>query len=193
MAVLTEALTIDISTLHLTEAQFYALCRSNEALRFELTAQGELIVMSPVGGESGNREAGLNAQVWIWNEQTQLGQVFSSSTIFQLPSDAKRSPDVAWVAQARWLSLTPEQREKFPPIAPDFVIELRSKTDDLATLQAKMREYLDNGVRLGWLLNPQDQQVEIYQAGSAAKTLGLPAQLSGEDVLPGFVLNLSQF
>ena len=193
MAVLTEALTIDISTLHLTEVQFYALCRSNEALRFELTAQGELIVMSPVGGESGNREAGLNAKVWIWNEQTQLGQVFSSSTIFQLPSGAKRSPDVAWVAQARWLSLTPEQREKFPPIAPDFVIELRSKTDDLATLQTKMREYLDNGVRLGWLLNPQDQQVEIYQAGSAAKTLGLPAQLLGEDVLPGFILNLSQF
>ncbi len=95
MAVLTEALTIDISTLHLTEAQFYALCRSNEALRFELTAQGELIVMSPVGGESGNREAGLNAKVWNWNEQTQLGQVFSSSTIFQLPSGAKRSPDVA--------------------------------------------------------------------------------------------------
>jgi Uma2 family endonuclease len=193
MAVLTEALTIDISTLHLTEAQFYALCRSNEALRFELTEQGELVVMAPVGGESGNREAGLNAKVWIWNEQTQLGQVFSSSTIFQLPSGAKRSPDVAWVAQARWLSLTPEQREKFPPIAPDFVIELRSKTDDLETLRAKMREYLDNGVRLCWLLNPQDQQVEIYQVGSAAKTLGLPAQLSGEDVLPGFILNLSQF
>jgi Uma2 family endonuclease len=193
MAVLTEALTIDVSTLHLTEAQFYALCRSNEALRFELTVQGELIVMSPVGGESGNREAGLNAKVWNWNEQTQLGQVFSSSTIFQLPSGAKRSPDVAWVAQSRWLSLAPEQRKKFPPIAPDFVIELRSETDDLATLQAKMREYLDNGVRLGWLLNPQDQQVEIYQAGSETKVLRLPAQLSGEDVLPGFVLNLSEF
>ncbi|MCY7282909.1 MAG: Uma2 family endonuclease [Cyanobacteria bacterium CAN_BIN43] len=193
MAVLKEALTIDISTLHLKESQFYALCLSNEALRFELTAQGELIVMSPVGGESGNREAGLNAKVWIWNEQTQLGQVFSSSTIFQLPSGAKRSPDVAWVAQARWLNLTPEQRKKFPPIAPDFVIELRSETDDLATLQAKMCEYLNNGVRLGWLLNPQDQQVEIYQTGSEAKILELPAQLSGENVLLGFTLDLSRF
>lgn len=122
-----------------------------------------------------------------------MGQVFSSSTIFRLPNGAKRSPDVAWVAQACWLSLTPEQREKFPPIAPDFVIELRSKTDDLAMLQNKMREYLDNGVRLGWLLNPQDQQVEIYEAGSETKVLRLISLLSGEDVLPGFVLNLSQF
>ncbi|MCU0570540.1 MAG: Uma2 family endonuclease [Oculatellaceae cyanobacterium Prado106] len=193
MATLTEALTIDISRLGLTDAQFYALCHSNEALRFELTAQGALIVMSPVGGESGNRESRLNAQVWNWNEATQLGQVFSSSTVFQLPNGAKRSPDVAWVSQPRWLSLTPEQRKRFPPIAPDFVIELRSETDDLSTLQAKMQEYLDNGVQLGWLLNPQDQQVEIYQAGAEVRVLALPVQLSGEDVLPSFVLNVDRF
>jgi Uma2 family endonuclease len=193
MVFLTEALTIDVSPLRLTEAQFQALCHRNEALRFELTAQGELIVMSPVGGESGNRESGLNAKVWNWNEQTQLGRVFSSSTIFQLPNGAKRSPDVAWVAEERWLNLTPEQRKKFPPIAPDFVIELRSETDDLATLQAKMQEYLENGVRLGWLLNPQDQQTEIYQVGAAVRVLDLPVQLSGEDVLPGLILEVSRF
>jgi Uma2 family endonuclease len=193
MVFLTEALTIDVSPLRLTETQFQALCHRNDNLRFELTAQGELIVMSPVGGESGNREAGLNAKVWNWNEQSQLGKVFSSSTIFQLPNGAKRSPDVAWVAQNRWLSLTPEQRKKFPPIAPDFVIELRSESDDLATLQAKMQEYLENGVQLGWLLNPQDQQAEIYQAGCATRVLELPSQLLGETVLPGFTLDVPRF
>jgi Uma2 family endonuclease len=193
MVFLTEALTIDVSPLRLTEVQFQALCSCNEALRFELTAQGELIVMSPVGGESGNREAGLNAKVWNWNEQTQLGKVFSSSTIFQLPNGAKRSPDVAWVAEERWLNLTPEQRKRFPPIAPDFVIELRSETDDLVTLQSKMQEYLENGVQLGWLLNPQDQQTEIYQVGAAVRVLDLPVQLSGEDVLPGLILEVSRF
>jgi Uma2 family endonuclease len=193
MLSLTEALTIDVSRLHLTEEQFYALCRSNDALRFELTAQGELIVMSPVGGESGNREAGLNAKVWNWNEQSQLGHVFSSSTVFQLPNGAKRSPDVAWVSQSRWLSLTSEQRKKFPPITPDFVIELRSESDDLATLQAKMQEYLNNGVQLGWLFNPQGQQVEIYKPGAAVSVLQLPTQLSGEEVLPGLTLDISQF
>jgi Uma2 family endonuclease len=193
MVFLTEALTIDVSPLRLTEVQFQALCSCNEALRFELTAQGELIVMSPVGGESGNREAGLNAKVWNWNEQTQLGKVFSSSTIFQLPNGAKRSPDVAWVAEERWLNLTPEQRKRFPPIAPDFVIELRSETDDLVTLQSKMQEYLENGVQLGWLLNPQDQQTEIYQIGAAVRVLDLPVQLSGEEVLPGLILEVPRF
>jgi Uma2 family endonuclease len=193
MVFLTEALTIDVSPLRLTAVQFQALCSCNEALRFELTAQGELIVMSPVGGESGNREAGLNAKVWNWNEQTQLGKVFSSSTIFQLPNGAKRSPDVAWVAEERWLNLTPEQRKRFPPIAPDFVIELRSETDDLVTLQSKMQEYLENGVQLGWLLNPQDQQTEIYQIGAAVRVLDLPVQLSGEEVLPGLILEVPRF
>ncbi len=193
MTVLTAPLTIDVANLQLTDAQFYTLCRNNDALQFELTAQGNLIVMAPIGGESGNREAALNARIWNWNEQTPLGQVFSSSTIFQLPNGAKRSPDVAWVAQARWLSLTPEQRRRFPPIAPDFVIELHSESDDLATLQAKMREYRDNGVRLGWLFNPQDQQVEIYQPGTTVQVRHLPTQLSGEDVLPDFMLNLPPF
>jgi Uma2 family endonuclease len=149
--------------------------------------------MAPVGGESGEREASLIGRLFIWNEQTKLGHVFSSSTIFQLPNGGKRSPDAAWITHAHWNTLTPEQRRKFPPIAPDFVIELRSKSDDLEILQAKMREYLDGGVSLGWLINPQDQQVEIYRLGQPCDILPLPVDLSGESVLPGFVLSLPIF
>lgn len=188
-----ETLTIDFSKASLTDQQFYSLCRQNEALRFEMTAQGDLIVMSPVGGDSGRYEMSIGARVWNWNEATQLGQVFSSSTIFRLPSGAKRSPDVAWVEQSRWDALTTEEQEHFPPIAPDFVIELRSRTDDLKTLQAKMQEYLDNGVKLGWLINPQDQQVEIYQQGQAVAAKPLPVRLSGGTLMQDFSLKLDKF
>jgi len=146
--------------------------------------------MSPVGGESGNREAELIIDLGIWNRQTQLGYTFSSSTIFKLPNGADRSPDAAWIRRQRWESLTPEQRRKFPPIAPDFVIELRSATDELETLRQKMREYLDAGVQLGWMINPQQQPVEIYRQGRDVEVVALPAELSGEDVLPGLTLSL---
>jgi Uma2 family endonuclease len=122
-----------------------------------------------------------------------LGKVFSSSTIFKLPSGGDRSPDAAWVELSRWQALTPEQRQKFPPIAPDFVMELRSRTDSLAMLQAKMQEYLESGVRLGWLFNPQDQQVEVYRQGQVKQVYELPTKLSGEEVLPGFILTVTQF
>ena len=183
-------LTLNLNAVHFTDDQFYQLCQSNRDLKFERTARGTLIVMAPVGGESGNYQAGLIGRVWLWNEQVQQGVVFSSSTAFKLPTGADRSPDVAWAQQARWDALTPTQRQKFPPIAPDFVIELRSATDGLQPLQEKMQEYLDNGVRLGWLINPQDQQVEIYRVGQAVEVLNFPAELSGEPVLPGFVLRL---
>jgi Uma2 family endonuclease len=186
-------LCIDFSRVNLTDDQFYNICRQNEALRFEMTADGELIIMSPVGGVSGGREMSLGAKVWNWNAAANLGHVFSSSTIFRLPNGAKRSPDVAWVESSRWNALTPEQQERFPPIAPDFVIELRSRTDDLSTLRSKMQEYLDNGVRLGWLLNPQDQQAEIYDPNQPVVTISLPTDLSGGAVLPGFSLNLPLF
>jgi len=176
--------------VHLTDEQFYALCQRNQDWQFELTASGELIVMAPVGGDSGNQAANLNGYVWLWNRQTQLGYVFSSSTIFKLPNGANRSPDVAWVQKERWEALTPGDRCRFPPISPDFVIELRSATDALEPLQAKMQEYLENGVQLGWLINPQEQQVEIYRAGQAKEVVALPTELSGESVLPGFVLPL---
>ena len=127
------------------------------------------------------------------NRQTQLGKVFSSSTLFKLPGGGDRSPDVAWVELSRWQSLTPEQRQKFPPIAPDFVIELRSRTDNLETLRQKMREYMNSGVRLAWMFNPQDRQVEIYRQGQKTEICQLPIELSGEEVLPGFVLKVALF
>jgi Uma2 family endonuclease len=176
---------------YLSDEQFYHLCQNNRELKFERTAKGELIIMSPVGGESGNREADLIIDLGIWNRQTRLGYTFSSSTIFKLPNGADRSPDAAWIKCQRWEALTPEQRRKFPPIAPDFVIELRSATDDLEMLRAKMQEYMDAGVRLAWLINPQQQQVEIYRHKQDVEVRNIPTQLSGEDVLPGFSLNLS--
>ena len=186
-------LALNLDAVHLTDEQFYQLCQNNRELKFERTASGELLIMPPVGGESGNREAELIADLAIWNRQTGLGFTFSSSTIFKLPNGADRSPDAAWIRRERWEALTPEQRRKFPPIAPDFVIELRSATDELEMLRAKMREYLDAGVRLGWLINPQQQQVEVYRLGQEAQVYELPTELSGEDVLPGFTLSLAVY
>jgi Uma2 family endonuclease len=187
-----DSLPVDISTLKLTDEQFYQLCITNPEQPLELTAQGALIVMSPVGGDSGKRELNLGSQLYVWNESTELGEVFSSSTIFKLPLGSQRSPDVAWVELSRWNALTKEQQEKFPPIAPDFVIELRSRTDSLTELQAKMQEYIANGVQLGWLINPQDQQVEIYRINGSVEAQQAPNTISGEEVLPGFVLNLAK-
>jgi Uma2 family endonuclease len=156
------AITISLDPVGaLTDEAFYQLCRAKPDVKFERSAQGELIITSPTGGESGRRNADITIDLGIWNRQTQLGYTFDSSTCFKLPNKAERSPDAAWVERSRWEALSPEQREKFPPIAPDFVIELRSASDSLPPLQAKMQEYQANGVRLGWLLNPQDQQVEI--------------------------------
>ncbi|MEM9164333.1 MAG: Uma2 family endonuclease [Cyanobacteria bacterium P01_F01_bin.4] len=190
---LVTPLELDLSHVHLTDEQFYQLCIHNPDLRLERTTTGVLIVMPPVGGESGNREFELGLDLGIWNRQTQLGKVFSSSTIFKLPGGGDRSPDAAWVELSRWEVLPPEDRQKFPPIAPDFVIELRSRTDSLETLRTKMQEYLDSGVKLGWLFNPQDQQVEIYRLNKASEIQTLPTTLSGESVLPGFNLSVSRF
>jgi Uma2 family endonuclease len=193
MTALTLPLKVDLKQVHLTDEQFYQLCLSNPDLNIERSAKGVLIFMSPVGGESGNREVELGADLVIWNRQTNLGKVFSSSTLFKLPGGGNRSPDAAWVERSRWQALTSEQRQKFPPIAPDFVIELRSRTDDLDTLQEKMQEYMDSGVRLGWMFNPQDQQVTIYRQGQEPEVRELPTQLSGEAVLPGFGLQVGRF
>jgi Uma2 family endonuclease len=191
--VLTSQLTLNLDTVNLTDEQFYQLCQDNHELQFERTNKGDLIIMSPVGGESGNREAELIIDLGIWNRQTRLGYTFSSSTIFKLPNGADRSPDAAWIRRERWEALTPDQRRKFPPIAPDFVIELRSATDDLTTMQTKMQEYLDAGVQLGWLINPQQQQVEIYRQQQQVEVRNLPTELSGEQVLPGFSLSLELY
>jgi Uma2 family endonuclease len=148
--------------------------------------------MPPTGGETGKRNASINAQLWLWNERTRLGEIFDSSTGFALPNGADRSPDAAWVEQSRWNSLTPEQKEKFIPLCPDFAAELMSPTDSLKTTQGKMREYLENGCRLGWLINRKRREVEIYRSGEEVKVLPSPQALSGEDVLPGFTLNLER-
>ncbi|NJN23934.1 MAG: Uma2 family endonuclease [Acaryochloridaceae cyanobacterium RL_2_7] len=187
------SLELDLTQVCFSDEQFYQLCIHNPEFNIERNAQGNLIVMPPVGGESGNREFELGLDLGLWNRQTQLGRVFSSSTVFQLPNGANRSPDLAWVERSRWQSLTSEQRQKFPPIAPDFVMELRSRTDSLSALQVKMAEYLASGVRLGWLVNPQDQAVEIYRLGQDLEVKTLPTVLDGESVLPGFSLEIGLF
>ena len=175
---------------HLTDEQFYQLCLANRDLSLEMNAAGELIIVPPVGGEGGNKEADLITDLNIWNRQAKLGMVFSSSTIFILPNGAKRSPDAAWVRSDRWLALTLEQRQKFPPLVPDFLIELRSQTDRLQRLQDKMQEYIDNSLPLGWLINPQDGEVEIYRSQKAVEVISMPAIISGENILPGFELQV---
>ncbi|MGB8703146.1 MAG: Uma2 family endonuclease [Thermosynechococcaceae cyanobacterium] len=174
---------------HLTHEQFRELCRENRDLRLELTAKGELMVMPPTGWESGKRNADLMIDLGLWNRQVGLGVVFDSSTGFTLSNGAVRSPDAAWVALKRLTALTPNP-EGFLPLAPDFLIELRSTNDRLKPLQDKMQEYIENGVRLGWLLNPKDRIVEIYRPGHEVNVLQSPIEISGEDVLPGFVLKL---
>ena len=146
--------------------------------------------MSPAGGETSNSNAGLTAQIWVWNQQNKLGKVFDSSGGFKLPNGANRAPDACWVKLERWNALTPEQQKKFPPICPDFVVELLSPSDSLKETQDKMKEYRDNGALLGWLINRKSRQVEIYRPNREVEVLESPATVSGEDVLPRFVLNL---
>jgi Uma2 family endonuclease len=185
------AITLNLEPIaQLTHEQFYELCMANKDVVMERSPKGELIIMTPLGGLSGKKEADYITDLNIWNRQAGLGAVFSSSTVFNLPGGGDRSPDAAWIKLERWESLTPEQQEKFPPICPDFVIELRSRTDRLKPLQDKMQEYLSSGLRLGWLINPQDGQVEIYRPDRAVEILPYPATLSGEDVLPGFTLTV---
>lgn len=179
------ALTLDLSSvIRLTHEQFEQLALANRDLRLELTAAGELVLMPPTGGNTGRRNSDLTTDVTLWNRRSRLGVVFDSSTTFRLPNGAERSPDVAWVSLARWNALTPAEQDSFPPLCPDFVIELRSKSDRLQPLQAKLAEYLANGCRLGWLINVQDRQVEVYRPGMDREILNAPQTLSGEGVLP---------
>ncbi|QSV53540.1 MAG: Uma2 family endonuclease [Dolichospermum sp. UKL201] len=177
-------------SLKFTDDKFVEMVAANRDLRLELSSQGELSIMSPTGGETGDRNLELGGQVWFWNRQNGLGKAFDSSTGFKLPNGATRSPDVSWIKMERWNALTPEQRKRFLPLCPDFVIELVSESDDLADTQAKMREYIANGLRLGWLINPKNKQVEIYRPNQEIEVLQSPANLSGENVLPGFILDL---
>ncbi|MEQ9621675.1 Uma2 family endonuclease [Coleofasciculus chthonoplastes] len=177
-------------TLKVTQEQFEKLAAANRDVRLERTAIGELIIMPPTGGITGKRNIDIEGQLWFWNRQTKLGVAFNSSTAFRLPNGADRSPDASWVSQERWDTLTPEQQEAFPPLCPDFAIELRSKSDNMEPLRKKMQEYLDNGLHLGWLIDAKNKRVEIYRQNREVEVLESPTSLSGEDVLPGFVLDL---
>jgi len=186
-----DALTLNLNPIiELTDEQFFQLCQLHELIRFERNADGTLLLMPLVGGTTSIRNASLTAQLGMWNRDEQLGIGFDSSTGFTLPNGAVRSPDASWLKGDRWDALTQEQKETFAPVCPDFVVELRSATDCLKRLQSKMREYRDNGARLGWLIDLETQKVEIYRPDQEVEVLEYPANLSGESVLPGFILNI---
>ncbi|HSM84017.1 MAG TPA: Uma2 family endonuclease [Nodosilinea sp.] len=188
---MTTTLAINLPhALRVSDEQFLQFVQANPDLRLERAATGELTLMAPTGSESGSYNFELGIDLGNWNRQSKLGKAFDSSSGFRLPNGAIRSPDVAWVALERWNALPPDQRQGFAPLCPDFVVELRSPTDDLANLQAKMREYLDNGCKLGWLIDPQRRLVEIYCPGQAVESLPFSATLAGGSVLPGFALDL---
>jgi Uma2 family endonuclease len=178
--------------IEMTDQQFFELCQLNRDLRIEQTCQGDLVIMPPTGGETGRTNFELTVLFGHWVHADGSGVGFDSSTGFTLPNGAKRSPDLAWVKRSRWEALTRQQREQFPPLCPDFVMELRSPTDALATVQAKMREYLENGAQLGWLIDPIEKKVYVYRPQAPLECLDNPQTVSGDPVLPGFVLELGR-
>lgn len=179
---------ISVRDAKLTKEQFIQLCQENRDFRFELTARQELIIMPPAGSETGRRNSKLTVRVGTWAEADGTGIAFDSSTGFTLPNGAIRSPDASWVKKERWEALSQEQRDEFSPLCPDFVIELRSPSDRLSEIHAKMQEYMDNGALLGWLIDPQEKRVYIYRPNQPVETLDNPAELRSDPVLPGFVL-----
>ena len=190
----TETLLLELPKtlkLYVSPEQFAALAASNRELRLERTARGELIVNPPTGWETGKRNSRISGELYLWwCNAGEPGEVFESSTGFILPNGANFSPDACWVSPERWDRLTDEEKGTFLRVCPDFVVELRSKSDTLKSLQEKMGEYMDNGARLGWLIDPQNKTVEVYRASVEAEILSNPTELSGEEILPGFVLNL---
>jgi Uma2 family endonuclease len=177
--------------IDMTDEQFFAFCQQNRDYRIERNATGEITIMPPTGSETGNRNFDLIVQLGIWTRQNGTGIGFDSSAGFTLPNGAMKSSDAAWIKLEKWHSLTPEQQQKFAPICPDFIIELRSPSDNLQPLKDKLQEYIDNGVSLGWLIDRKNRKVYIYRPNSEVECLDNPATLSGESILPGFVLQLS--
>jgi Uma2 family endonuclease len=178
--------------VEMSDEQFFALCQLNRDLRIERTSQGDLVIMPPTGGETGRTNFKLTQVFGNWVDADGTGVGFDSSTGFTLPNGAKRSPDLAWVRRSRWEALTQQQREQFPPLCPDFVLELRSPSDALATVQAKMQEYLDNGAQLGWLIDPIEKKVYVYRPQAPVECLDNPQTVSGDPLLPAFVLELGR-
>ncbi|NJL67172.1 MAG: Uma2 family endonuclease [Richelia sp. CSU_2_1] len=190
-ALLTMYLPPDLK-LNISHEDFEKLAAVNRDIRLERTSTGELIVNPPTGWETGERNISISGELYIWwRGADRPGKVFDSSTAFTLPNGAIRSLDASWVSQSQWDALTDVQQQTFANVCPDFVVELRSKSDNLKPLQEKMQEYLDNGARLGWLINPKQRQVEVYRSNQKVEILEHPQTVSGEDVLVGFVLQLN--
>ena len=186
-------LTVQLEpVIRLSDDEFFEFCAINRDLRVERTAKGELVIMSPTGGEAGGRSAAIIGQLWRWAKEDGRGAAFDSSTGFVLPNGAVRAPDASWVERSRLAALAPAERRKFLPLAPAAVIELRSSSDNLRDVQAKMQEYLANGTRLGLLVDPEARRVEVYRPGAPAEVLDAPAAVSGEPILPGFQLSLRE-
>lgn len=179
--------------LQMTDEQFFEFCQVNQELRIESNKFGELLIMPPTGSDSGNREARIIQQLMNWADEDSTGIAFSSSAGFTLSTGAKLAPDASWIKLERWNSLTEEQKQKFAPICPDFVVELRSPSDNLKPLQEKMEEYMrEPGIQLGWLIDRKNRRVYIYRPNQAVEILDNPETISGDPVLPGFILNLSK-
>ncbi len=189
-----EPLEIDLGALlkPINDDEFLKLSRENQDLQIEMTKDGDLIIMPGTGGLTGNRNARIIARAVIWAEQDGTGVSFDSDTIFRLPNGAKKLPDFSWVKVEKWNALTQEEKEKILPFAPDFLIELRSPIDSLKDLQAKMEEYIENEVSLGWLIDPQEKQVFVYRQNTEIEILENPTEISGEPLLKGFTLNLKE-
>jgi Uma2 family endonuclease len=176
----------------LTDDQLFELCSSNDALVIERNSKGELIIMSPAGGLTGNRNLRLASAVFNWNEVSQMGYAFDSSTGFLLPDESILSPDVSWVAKEKWESLSVEKQEKFPPLCPDFVIELRSPSDELKYISSKMISWISNGCKLAWFIDPQERKTIVYRSDKTTEEIAFHKSLSGENVLKGFTLSIDK-
>ncbi|HXM47509.1 MAG TPA: Uma2 family endonuclease [Pyrinomonadaceae bacterium] len=189
---LENGMVVDFSPLatKVSDEEFAELCRLNPELQIERTSEGELVIAAPTGGKTGIRNAKLTMAFGLWAERDGTGQNFDSSTLFSLPNGARRSPDLSWIRNERWEALSPQQQEQFPPLCPDFVVELRSETDSLKSLTEKMQEYITNGGELGWLIDPSERKVHVYRPGLAAEILDDPETVSGESPLRGFVLDV---
>lgn len=183
----------DVRPLKMTDKAFYEFCERNKDFRFEMDKRGNLIIMPPTFLETSRINNEINFYLTAWAKKDQTGIAFESDGMFTLPNGAKRAPDAFWILKERYFALSKQEREEeFARICPDFVIELRSKSDGLKNLQSKMREYVENGARLGWLIDPGEKKVHVYRADKTAEVLENPKSVSGENVLKGFELDLTE-
>ena len=189
----TNVIVLQMSpAIDLSEDNFFNFCQLNSHLRIERTSTGELIIMSPAGSETGNRNFKLIQQLANWTDKDGTGIGFDSSAGFILPNGATRSPDASWIELSKWNALSDAQKAKFAPLCPDFVVEIRSPSDSLKSLKDKMQEYIDNGVSLGWLIDRKNRQVYIYSPNVDVQCLDNPVTISGNSILPGFTLDLAK-